>query len=100
MPGYFPVDRGRRGGAMVLLEAADGDGAEGAPLVVAGTHGRGKVMAALSASWWRLDLLTSGVGGRAADHPPILAGRSQVARPGGPLGAAAGVHRGPRPPGR
>ena len=64
LPGYFPVDRGRRGGAMVLLEAADGDGAEGAPLVVAGTHGRGKVMAALSASWWRLDLLSSGVGGR------------------------------------
>ena len=60
LPGYFPVD-GRRRGAMVLLEAAEGDGA---PLVVAATHGRGKVMAALSASWWRLDLLTSGVGGR------------------------------------
>ena len=60
LPGYFPVDSRRRG-AMVLLEAADEDGA---PLVVAGPHGRGKVMAALSASWWRLDLLTSGVGGR------------------------------------
>ena len=65
LPGYFPVD-GRRRGAMVLLEAAEEDGADenGAPLVVAGRHGRGKVMAALSASWWRLDLLSSGVGGR------------------------------------
>ncbi len=60
LQGYFSVD-GRRRGAMVLLEAADG---EGPPLVVVGPHGRGKVMAALSASWWRLDLLSSGVGGR------------------------------------
>ena len=60
LPGYFPID-GRRPGSLVLVEVAD----EGrAPLVVAGVRGRGKVVAALSASWWRLDLLSSGVGGQ------------------------------------
>ncbi len=60
LPGYFRIDS-RRPGSLVLVEAAD---EERAPLVVAGVHGRGKVVAVLSASWWRLDLLSSGVGGR------------------------------------
>jgi uncharacterized membrane protein len=34
------------------------------PLIVAGTHGEGKVVVALSRSFWRLDLVTSGAGGR------------------------------------
>ena len=60
LPGYFPVTD-RRQGAITLVE---GTGSEQPPLIVAGSAGQGKVIAALSASFWRLDLLTSGAGGR------------------------------------
>jgi uncharacterized membrane protein len=48
-------------GATVLVESR----AEGLkPLIVAGTFARGKVIAFLAESAWRLDLLSSGVGGQ------------------------------------
>lgn len=60
LPGYLPVSQ-RRQHAISLVE-----GAEGAhpPIIVAGTSGEGKAIVALSASFWRLDLLSSGVEGR------------------------------------
>lgn len=60
LPGYFPVVR-LRPGAIGLVE---GTGSERPSLMVAGASGQGKVIAALSAAFWRLELLSSGVGGR------------------------------------
>lgn len=59
LPGYFPITR-KRGGAIVLVEGID---ERRPPVVVAGAYGQGKVIAALSGAFWRLDLLSSGVGG-------------------------------------
>ena len=60
LPGYFPLASKSRG-AIVLVE---GQG-EGHPsFILSGSYGKGKVIAALSAAFWRLDLLSSGVGGR------------------------------------
>ncbi len=58
LPGYFRTAQ-QRPGTTVLVESATG-----APVVVAGTYGAGKVLAALSASFWRLDLMSSGVDGQ------------------------------------
>jgi len=60
LPGYFPLVR-KSQGAIVLVEE---QGEEHRPLILAGSYGKGKVIAALSAAFWRLDLLSSGVGGR------------------------------------
>jgi hypothetical protein len=46
-------------GARVLVEDQQGN-----PLIVTGGYGRGKVVAALAHSFWRLDLVSSGVGGK------------------------------------
>ena len=46
---------------MVLVKGSAG---EQPPLVLAGPAGRGRVIAALSGGFWRLDLLSSGAGGR------------------------------------
>ena len=59
LPGYFPITQKRRG-AIVLVEGAD---QHRSPVIVAGAYGQGKVIAALSGAFWRLDLLSSGVGG-------------------------------------
>ncbi|MCC7261325.1 MAG: hypothetical protein IT369_02265 [Candidatus Latescibacteria bacterium] len=60
LPGYLEGAR-RKEGAAVLVEG----NIEGRPpLLVAGAAGRGKVIAGLSGSFWRLDLISSGVGGR------------------------------------
>lgn len=60
LPGYLEGAH-RKEGAAVLVEG----GIQGKPpLLVAGGVGRGKVIAALSGSFWRLDLVSSGVGGR------------------------------------
>ena len=58
LPGYFRTAQ-QRPGTTVLVESAGG-----APVLAVGTHGEGKVIAALSASFWRLDLMSSGVDGR------------------------------------
>ncbi len=57
LAGLFEV-ASKREGARVLLENQDGD-----PIVVSGTFGRGKTVVALSHSFWRLDLVNSGVMG-------------------------------------
>jgi hypothetical protein len=44
---------------MVLIE-----GAGRVPIIATGTYGKGKVMVALAASFWRLDLMSSGVDGQ------------------------------------
>ena len=59
LPGYLVVT-GLRPGATRLVEAAGGSRA---PVLVAGSCGLGRVVAGLSGSFWRLDLLTSGVDG-------------------------------------
>ena len=46
-------------GSLALIEES-----HGAPIVVAGAYGQGKIIAALSASFWRLDLMSSGVDGQ------------------------------------
>ena len=51
----------KRKGAAVLVE---GESGEATPLIAAGTHGQGKVIAALATGFWRLDLLSSGADGR------------------------------------
>lgn len=51
------VGPGPAAGATVLLQSEDG-----APVVVAGAVGGGRVVAALGAGFWRLDLLASGAG--------------------------------------
>ena len=58
LPGYFRTAQ-KRPGTTVLIESVDGE-----PVIAAGAHGEGKVIAALSASFWRLDLMSSGVDGR------------------------------------
>ena len=52
--------REQRGTSLVYAPVDDNP-----PLIVAGTYGSGKVVVALSHSFWRLDLVTSGVGGQA-----------------------------------
>ena len=58
LPGYFRTAQ-QRSGTTVLIESAGGE-----PVIAAGAYGAGKVIAALSASFWRLDLMSSGVDGR------------------------------------
>lgn len=58
LPGYLRTAQ-QRPGATVLVESTDGE-----PVIAAGAYGEGKVIAALSASFWRLDLMSSGVDGR------------------------------------
>ena len=58
LPGYFRTAQ-QRPGTTVLVESLGGE-----PVIAAGTYGEGKVIAALSASFWRLDLMSSGVDGR------------------------------------
>jgi hypothetical protein len=58
LPGYLPVDLQK--GAMVLIET--GEGGRHLPLVAVGSHGRGNVIAAASSGFWRLELLSHGVG--------------------------------------
>ena len=60
LPGHFPITR-KKQGARVLLE---GLSETRPPVVVTGSYGRGKVITVLSAGFWRLDLLSSGVEGR------------------------------------
>ena len=58
LPGLFRTAQ-QRPGTTVLVESVGG-----APVMAAGAHGAGKVIAALSASFWRLDLMSSGVDGQ------------------------------------
>ena len=58
LTGYFPLTQQRQG-ALTLLESQGG-----VPIVVSGVYGKGKTLAALSHSFWRLDLLSSGAAGR------------------------------------
>ena len=58
LPGYFRTAQ-QRPGTTVLVESAGGE-----PIIAAGAYGEGKVIAALSASFWRLDLMSSGVDGQ------------------------------------
>lgn len=58
LPGYFRTSQ-QRPGTTVLVESTAGQ-----PVVAAGAYGAGKVIAALSASFWRLDLMSSGVDGQ------------------------------------
>ena len=58
LPGYFRTAQ-QRPGTTVLVESIGGE-----PVIAAGAYGEGKVIAALSASFWRLDLMSSGVDGR------------------------------------
>ena len=58
LPGYFRTAQ-QRPGTIVLIESVGGE-----PVIAVGAYGEGKVIAALSASFWRLDLMSSGVDGR------------------------------------
>lgn len=58
LPGYFRTIQ-QDPGPMVLIE-----GAGRVPIIATGTYGKGKVMVALAASFWRLDLMSSGVDGQ------------------------------------
>ena len=58
LPGYFRTAQ-QRPGTTVLVESVGGE-----PVIAAGAYGKGKVIAALSASFWRLDLMSSGVDGQ------------------------------------
>lgn len=57
--GRVPAVEVEARGAIVLIESADTDRT---PVIVAGSHGRGRVIVALAAGFWRLDLLSSGSG--------------------------------------
>ena len=57
LTGYFPLSQQRQG-SLVLLESQ-----RGVPIVVSGVYGNGKTLAALSHSFWRLDLFSSGSAG-------------------------------------
>lgn len=58
LPGYFRTSQ-QRPGTTVLVESTAGQ-----PVIAAGAYREGKVIAALSASFWRLDLMSSGVNGQ------------------------------------
>ena len=58
LPGYFRTV-GQRPGTMVLVE-----GPGRVPIIATGTYGQGKVLAAFATSFWRLDLMSSGVDGQ------------------------------------
>ena len=58
LPGYFRTAQ-QRPGTTVLVESVNGE-----PIIAAGAYGAGKVIVALAASFWRLDLMSSGVDGR------------------------------------
>lgn len=58
LPGYFRTSQ-QRPGTTVLVESTAGQ-----PVIAAGAYREGKVIAALSASFWRLDLMSSGVDGQ------------------------------------
>ena len=60
LSGYVPTVKEDQRGISLMYAPVDKD----PPLVVAGTYGAGKVIAALSPSFWRLDFVTSGAGGR------------------------------------
>jgi hypothetical protein len=57
LAGVFEIVN-KREGARVLIESEDGE-----PVIVSGVYGRGKTIVALSHSFWRLDLVNSGVMG-------------------------------------
>ncbi len=57
LTGYFPFSQQRQG-SLVLLENQ-----RGVPVVVSGVYGNGKTLVALSHSFWRLDLFSSGSAG-------------------------------------
>ena len=58
LPGYFRTSQ-QRPGTTVLVESTAGQS-----VIAAGAYREGKVIAALSASFWRLDLMSSGVDGQ------------------------------------
>ena len=58
LPGYFRTAE-QRPGSMVLIE-----GPGRVPVIATGTYGQGKVIAAMATSFWRLDLMSSGVDGQ------------------------------------
>ena len=58
LPGYFRTAQ-QRPGTTVLVESTAGQ-----PVIAAGAYREGKVIAALSTSFWRLDLMSSGVDGQ------------------------------------
>jgi hypothetical protein len=60
LPGYLEGAQRKEGAAVLVEGSIQGK----PPLLVAGAAGRGKVIAALSGAFWRLDLVSSGVGGR------------------------------------
>ncbi|MBI2504709.1 MAG: hypothetical protein HYW07_15935 [Candidatus Latescibacteria bacterium] len=60
LPGYLEGVHRKEGAAVLVEGSIQGK----PPLMVAGGAGQGKVIAALSGSFWRLDLVSSGVGGR------------------------------------
>jgi len=57
LAGFFEVTNLREG-TRVLIESSNGE-----PIIVSGVYGRGKTVAALSHSFWRLDLVNSGAMG-------------------------------------
>ena len=59
LPGYLPIGR-KKAGIVTLVEGQD---SARSPLVLAGAYGKGKVIAALSTAFWKLDLQSSGVDG-------------------------------------
>lgn len=60
LSGYVPTAKEDQRGTSLIYAPVDDD----PPIVVAGTYGSGKVVVGLSSSFWRLDLVTSGAGGR------------------------------------
>jgi hypothetical protein len=60
LPGYLATS-GLRPGAVRLVEGAGG---ARPPVLVAGGYGLGRVVVGLSTSFWRLDLMSTGVNGR------------------------------------
>ena len=60
LSGYVPTTKEGQRGISLIYAPVDND----PPLIVAGTYGSGKVVVALSTSFWRLDLVTSGAGGQ------------------------------------
>ena len=58
LPGYFRTARPWPG-SIALVE-----GPNRAPIIAAGNYGQGKIIVALATSFWRLDLMSSGVNGQ------------------------------------